>query len=106
MKLTDHPYLREQILKRIEEIGWKDSEFIKDAEERGVKIEPTRWSKYRKNKSGGITDETLYWIAQRLCIDINIRFGKPVLKDGKINWVIEPYSELEALKRINKLKNG
>lgn len=103
MKLTDHEILRSHILKRIEELGWRDSDLLRDADERGMKIDPSRWSKYRKNQSGQITDETLFWIATRLGIDINIRIGKPVVKEGQIDWVVAPYDELQILKRLKQL---
>ena len=102
MKLTDNDFLREQILKRLTEIGWKDSDLIKDADERGQKIEASRWTKYKKNKSGQITDETLVWIAVRLGIDIVIRFGKPVFDGKMIDWKIQDYNELEIIKRLNQ----
>lgn len=103
MKLVENEFLREQILKRLSEIGWKDSDLIKDADERGQKIEASRWTKYKKNKNGQITDDTLVWIAVRLGIDIAIRFGKPVFDGNKIDWVISKYDELAAIIKIQQL---
>lgn len=104
MKLVENEYLRQQVLKRIAELGWKDSFLLNDAAERGMKIAPARWSQYKKNKSGQITDEMLYWIATRIGIDINLRFGKPVFDGKKIEWTIQPYNELECIKKVNSLK--
>jgi hypothetical protein len=108
MRLTDDEYLREQVFKRLKEMGWKDSDLIKDGEERGTKIEPSRWTKYKKNKSGQITDDVLYWICIRIGIDINLRYGKPVFDGNKITWSIPPYNELSCLQNLTKIfgKNG
>ena len=103
MKLTDNEFLREQIIKRLAEIGWKDSDLIKDAEERGRKIEPSSWTKYKKNKAGQIKDDTLVWVATRLGIDIALRFGKPVFDGKSINWKIPPFDELAALTKLYQM---
>lgn len=103
MKLVDNPKLKEHILKRLYEIDWKDIDLIKDAEERGIKIEANRWTKYKKGKSGAITDETLVWIATRLGIDINLRFGKPIFDGEKITWTISKYDELQCILKIQQL---
>ena len=100
MKLTDNAALRENILKRLKELDWKDSFLINDAKERGMIIEAARWSKYKKNKSGQITDETLLWIATRLGINISVRIGDPVVKDGKVTCEIGRYNELNILRRL------
>lgn len=103
MKLTENQFLREQILLRLKELDLKDHELIKDAEERGQKIEASRWTKYKKNKAGGITDDTLVWISTRLGIDIAIRFGKPVFDGTNINWTIQKYDELSIIKKLNQM---
>lgn len=103
MKLTDNEFLRNAILDRLAEIGWRDSDLIKDAEERGRKIEPSSWTKYKKNKAGQIKDDTLVWVATRLGIDINLRFGKPVFDGKSINWKISPFDELKALQKLNEM---
>ena len=108
MKLVENDFLREQVLKRLAEIHWKDADLIKDANERGVKLEASRWTKYKKNKSGQITDEVLLWICTRIGIDVCVRFGKPVFDGKKITWVIPKFDELEALTKLKQIygKNG
>lgn len=108
MKLTDDEFLREQVLKRLSEMNWRDSELIRDAAERGVKIEVSSWTKYKKNKSGQITDKVLYWICTRIGINIVRRYGNPVYDGTKIVWVIPPYDELQCLTRLKEVygKNG
>jgi len=102
MKLTDNDFLRKEVIKRLEEIDWKDSDLFTDAEERGMKIEPSRWSKYKKNKSGQITDDTLVWICIRIGIDIAVRFGKPVFDGKEIKWTILPYSEIDCIRKLQQ----
>lgn len=103
MKLVENQYLREQILSRMKELNWKDSDLLRDAAERGMKIDAPRWTKYKKNQTGQITDDVLLWVATRLGIDINLRFGRPVLIGSEIKWTIQPYDEVEALRRLNEM---
>jgi len=105
MKLTDNDFLRQEVIKRLAEIDWKDSDLFKDAEERGMKIEASRWTKYKKNKSGQITDDTLVWICVRIGIDIAVRFGKPVFDGKEITWKILPYNEYECISKIQQIYN-
>ncbi|MFA7289587.1 MAG: hypothetical protein WC055_11990 [Melioribacteraceae bacterium] len=79
-----------------------DAEFIKDANERGLKLDANRWAKYKKNKSGQITDDTLIWVTIRLGIDIHIRCGNPVFDGKKIDWVINKYDELKCVTAIQQ----
>lgn len=78
----------------------KDADLLRDLEERGVLIQRSRWSKYKTNKKGGITDEQLLFVATRLGIIINITFGKPVIKDGVIYREVGKYNEQEAMDRL------
>jgi len=103
MKLTENTVLKEHIMARIVEFGWKDQNLIADAESRGFIIDRYRWSKYKNGKKGSITDDTLLWVATRLGIDISVRLGKPVIKDGKTTWEVPPYDENKALERLNIL---
>lgn len=106
MKLVSDEYLRSLIFNRLKELEWKDGDLFRDAEQRGMTIDPARWSKYKKNKSGQITDEVLIWIATRLGIDISLRYGKPVVKDNKIVWEVQKYDENECLKKLELIQKS
>lgn len=103
MKLVDNEFLRSQILKRLEELDWTDAELLKDIEERGYPIAQSRWSKYKSNSKGQITDDQLLFIATRLGIYVHINFGTPVLEEGKIKFEIKRFNEIEALLRLKKI---
>jgi len=108
MRLVEDENLRKEVLKRLSEMQWRDADLIRDAEERGCKISASCWTKYKKNKSGQITDDVLFWICVRIGINVVLRFGEPVISGNKITWVIPKYDEIEALKRLKLIygKNG
>ena len=104
MNLSQNKVLKDKIKERVEEIFDKNSALILDAEERGVKIDPTRLSKYFKGKSGGLTDDQILWVATRVGIQIHLNLGTPIIsKDYKLKYEILPYNELESLRRIKKI---
>lgn len=104
MNLSQDKTLRDKIQKRVDEIFSKNSALIADAEERGVRIDPTRLSKYFKGKSGGLTDDQVLWVATRVGIQIHINFGTPIItRDYKLKYEIEKYDELKCLQRLKKI---
>lgn len=103
MKLVEIPELRKIVLDRITEIGFNDTNFLKDCEKKGLKIDAARWNKYRNDKDGKINDEQLKWVCMRLGIDIRIRFGKPYIEGTELKWRIPDYNEEECLKRLNEV---
>ncbi len=100
MNLVNNERLREEVMVRMEKLGFTASFLCADAAERGMAITRDRFSKYVKGKKGGLTDEQLLWVATRLGIYININLGKPVISEGKLKWVISPYQEQECLNRL------
>lgn len=102
MNLVDDEELRAHIIGRITSLGYKQSFIINDAEERKFKIDASRLSKYLKGKKSGMTNEQVFWLACRLNIDIVVGIGRPVIKDGKLTFIVAPYNEIEAIKKVNK----
>lgn len=108
MNLADNQHLKKLILDRMEEVGWRISDLLKDAEERGYPINRSMFSKWKHGKKGSLNDNNLIWIMERLGIKYNVNFGSPVIRNGKLVYEIDKYNEVNALKRINLLfkKNG
>lgn len=103
MNLAHNEFLRKEIKKRVEKVFGKPASLIKDANERGMNIDAARISKYFRNKSGGLTEEQILWVATRLGIEIHINFGKPIVKENKVVFELKPYDELESIRRLNKI---
>lgn len=114
MNLTNDNELREMITARMAEVfnspnransnySGKQKAFIKDAESRGVIISNSRLSKYLSGVKGGLTEDQILWTATRLGIFINIGYGKPVLKEGRLVYEVGAYNEAECLSRLNKI---
>lgn len=106
MNLAHNEFLREKINERIKEVFGKQSALIKDAEERGMILSKSRLSKYLTGQSGGIVEDQILWVATRLGIFVNIGFGEPVLKEGKLKYEISKYNEAECLRRLKKIFSG
>lgn len=105
--LSKNEELRSLIVKRLKEVFKYQRHLIKDAEERGMHLTASRLNKYVKGHEGGINEEQILWIATRLGIYINLGLGKPVLKDGKLQYEVTEYDERESLKMLSKIfKNG
>lgn len=115
MNLAHDNELREMLIKRMGEIfdspnrtanlkySGKQGALIKDAASRGIVISNSRLSKYLKGAKGGITEEQILWIATRLGIFINVGYGKPVLKDGRLSYEVGAYNESECLLRLSRI---
>jgi|SRR6187399_1481364 len=108
MKLVEDEYLRSQLFKRLKELEWKDVDLFNDAASKGIKIEASRWAKYKKNRSGQITDDTLLWICTRIGINVSLHYGEPIFNGTNIVWVIPPYDQEKCLQRLDLIfsKNG
>jgi hypothetical protein len=103
MNLVNDEQLRGEIVGRMNQLGYKQSFIIKDAEERKFKIDASRLSKYLKGKKSGMTEEQVLWLATRLNIDIVMGIGIPTIKDGKITLQIAKYNEIDAIRKINNM---
>jgi hypothetical protein len=108
MRLVENSALRAIILSRMDDLRIKPSKLLKDAGERGMKITPSTFSKWKKGLKGGLTDTQVLFIACMLYIPISINFGLPEYSAGKIKYVVPKFDQLEALKLITKIfgKNG
>ncbi|CAK0771579.1 hypothetical protein CCP3SC1AL1_570006 [Gammaproteobacteria bacterium] len=100
MNLANDETLRTEIKSRITSVFKYQRHLIKDAQDRGMAISSSRLSKYLNSSQGGVTEEQILWIATRLGVFVNVGYGKPVLKGGKLSYEITPYSEEEALHRL------
>jgi len=103
MNLSENPLLKKLILDRMTELDMKAGDLVKDASERKYEINPSRFSKWKAGKPGGLNDNNLIWIAERLGIQYNINFGAPKVINGKLVYEVGRYNELAALKRLNIL---
>ena len=103
MKLVENPILRGHILTRLKQLSMTDSALLTDLEERGMPINASRWSKYKNNKKGQITDEQLMFISVRLGIRISLNFGVPQVVNGKIVYTIPKYSETESITLLKRM---
>jgi hypothetical protein len=108
MKLVESKQIKEHLFKRLEELGMTPADLIKDANERGMTITPSAFSKYKQGKKGGITDNQLLYLCCRLYIPIKLVIGEQKIIGGSIVNVVPKYSELEALKLVKRIygKNG
>lgn len=103
MNIVTNPEIREELIKRWKELDMKPAHVIKDAEERGIHITASRMSNYINGKiEGAVSQHHLHWLCTRYCVYINFNLGKPKLVDGRLQFVISKYDELEALSRLNK----
>lgn len=103
MNLSENSFLREKINERLKIVFHTQAGLIKDAEERGMPLYKSRLSKYLGGQKGGLLEDQILWVATRLGIFVNVNFGKPVLKDGKLSYVIPDYDESLCLKEIKKI---
>lgn len=101
--IKDSSTIRESLIQRMQELNMKPSDLVKDAETLGRKIDNGALSKYvnHGNVKGALSEEDVVWIATRWGIDIQLVVGKIKIVQGKLNIVLAPYKEEEA---INKLK--
>lgn len=104
MNLTDRDDLRAIILERLKkDLKWKASDLRKDAEERGMHIDASRWTKYTKGKPGGLTSDQILWVCCRLNIPVKVNFGIPVLEGNQLKYEVPAYKEIEALKLLKSV---
>jgi hypothetical protein len=112
--VKDSERLKEELLKRLKELyptnvgyGFKNSMVIKDAKERGVKIESGNLSRYfGTSKKNGLSEEQLIWLAYRYGIMIQLSIGTPIIKDGKISFEVGKFNEAKSLQILKLLYGG
>ena len=111
--VKDSDRLKEELLKRLKELyptnvgyGFKNSAVVKDASERGVKIEAGQLSRYfGKGKKNILSEEQLLWLSYRYGIFIQLSIGTPIIRDNKIYFEVEKFNEAKSL-QILKLIYG
>lgn len=111
--VKDSDRLKEELLKRLRELyptnvgyGFKNSAVVKDASERGVKIEAGQLSRYfGKGKKNVLSEEQLLWLSYRYGIFIQLSIGTPTIRDNKIYFEVEKFNEAKSL-QILKLIYG
>jgi hypothetical protein len=96
------------LLKRWEELELKNSQIIKDAEERGMILTKSNMTNYRKSDPSigitGLTQKQVLWLALRYFVPVQIQLGVPEIVKGEIQYSIPKFDELQAIKNLNKHK--
>lgn len=108
MNIARNANIKKELIARWTQLGLKDSHVIKDANERvpELKISAAPFSRWKAGKveaSGKmlhISDDQCLWLCFRYGIWVNLNLGTPVLEDGRLKYVIEPYDEKEALRKL------
>jgi len=116
MNIVENPKIHKELWKRWDELEMTSADIIHDATERGVLITPARISKYKNaikrdeegniistDFKGSLTVLQLVWVCTRWGITININLGTLTMKNGKPVFIIEPYDELAAIKKLHKV---
>jgi len=104
MNIVKNPKIRELLYSRWKDLGMKVSDVIKDANERGIKVNAARMSRYKNaNHKECISPEQLLWLCTRWGIFINLNIGEPVLEKGKLSYKVLPYNEEKCLKKLELL---
>lgn len=85
--------------------GFKQTEVIKDATERGFKIAPSDLSKYFKGiDAGGLSELQCIWLAIRYGIPIKLQIGIYHEDDDKgIRYIIPKFNESQSLKQLKTI---
>lgn len=109
--IKDSDTLKQALLTRLKDLyptnlgyGFKNSAVVKDALERGVKIEAGQLSRYfGKSKKNVLSEDQLIWLCFRFGIPIQLSIGVPLIKEGKIVFEIPRFDEAKALKMLKLL---
>lgn len=112
--VKDSDRLKEELLKRLKELyptnvgyGFKNSAVVKDALERGVKIEAGQLSRYfGKGKKNILSEDQIIWLSFRYGINIQLAIGVPIVKDGKVYYEVSKFNEARALQTLKLLYGG
>lgn len=108
MNIARNETIKKELIARWTKLGLKDTHIVRDAKERypDMKLSPTQLSRWKNDKveSNGkrihISDDQCLWLCFRYGIWVNLNFGSPVVVDGKLQYVIDEYSEAESLRRL------
>lgn len=99
--VKDSQKIYQFILQRIGELKLKPATIIKDAKDRGMKIESASLSKYllHGNCKGSLSEEAIVWICTRYGIDLKLVVGT-IKVTGKMESLLPPYNEKKALEKL------
>lgn len=100
------------LLKRLKELypsnigfGFKNAVVVKDAAERGVKIDAGQLSRYfsPKRQKNTLSEEQIIWLCFRYGIFIRVTVGEPVVREGKLYYEVPRFDEARALNNLKLL---
>lgn len=104
--------LREELHKRLKELYpshkgllFKNIDVVKDAAERGFKIDAGTLSRYisGNTKNSSLSEEQLIWLCIRYGITIRLVFGEPNITANGVELVIPPYNENKSLEKLRQI---
>lgn len=110
--IKDSEKLKEELLKRLKEVypsgskfGFKNSMVVKDAQERGFKIDAGQISRYfsSKKQNNQLSEEQLVFLSFRYGIMLQLAIGVPVVKDDKVVFEVPLFDEAKSLLILNSL---
>ena len=108
MNIARNATIKKELIARWDKLGYTDAFIVKDAKERSPEIKLataplSRWKNDKIDANGKrfhISDNQCLWLCFRYGIWVNLNFGTPVVIGGKLQYVIEDYSESESLRRL------
>ncbi len=91
--IKDSKVIRNFIQQRMKELNLSPSQIVKDAQEKGCKIDSASFSKYlhKSDSAGGLSEESILFIAIRWGLFIHLNVSLP------------EYNEQEALNKLNTI---
>lgn len=97
--------IRVYLEQRMTELSLTPSAVVKDAKERGVKIDSASLSKYlhTPDSVGGLPEEAILFLALRWGIKVHLVVGTPTIVNNKMSISLPPYDEEEALKQVKAI---
>lgn len=97
--------IRTFLQQRMNELSLTPAFVVKDAKDRGIKIDSASFSKYlhKEESSGGLPEESILFLAIRWGININLIVGTATISDGKLKVSLPKYDEAKALKQLKTI---
>lgn len=100
--IKDSKQIHSFLLQRMSELKLKAADIVKDAEERGFKVDSSSLSRYLKsgNVKGSLSEEAIIWLCIRYGIDLMLLAGTPKIVEGKLRIELPKYNEAVALAKL------
>lgn len=96
--------IRNQLQKRIEELGISLTNIAADAEKHGRKISISSLSRYFKNsKVNNLPEESIIFLCYRYGIFVTLHIGTLVMSNGKASFHVPEYNEERCLTILKKV---